>query len=44
MQDRESRAIAMLGTKMRITNQSTINQRGNRQMTFRRKPWETSSS
>jgi hypothetical protein len=40
MQDRESRAIAMLATKMRISQQTTINHRGNRQTTFRRKPWE----
>jgi hypothetical protein len=30
MQARESRAIASLATKMRITQQATINQRGNR--------------
>ena len=30
MQERESRAIAALATKMRITQQATINKRGNR--------------
>ena len=42
MQERESRMIASLACKMRITNQSTINQRGNKRMTLAaRKPWET---
>jgi hypothetical protein len=40
MQERESRSIGSLVTKMRITNQSTINHRGNRKMTLARKPWE----
>lgn len=39
MQDRESRAIAMLATKMRISQQSITNHRGNKQKTTR-KPWE----
>jgi hypothetical protein len=30
MQERESRAIASLATKMRITQQATINKRGNK--------------
>ncbi len=30
MQDRESRAIAMLATKMRISQQATTNHRGNK--------------
>jgi hypothetical protein len=38
MQERESRAIASLATKMRITQQATINQRGNRIES--KKPWE----
>ena len=40
MQDRESRAISMLATKMRISPQSTINKRGNQRMTLARKPWD----
>jgi len=40
MQDRESRAISMLATKMRVSPQSTTNHRGNRQKTLVRKPWE----
>jgi hypothetical protein len=36
MQERESRAIASLATKMRITQQATINKRGNKI----KKPWE----
>jgi hypothetical protein len=40
MQDRESRAISMLATKMRISPQSTINKRGNQRITLVRKPWE----
>jgi hypothetical protein len=39
MQDRESRAIAMLATKMRISQQSTTNHRGNKQQKSR-KLWE----
>jgi hypothetical protein len=38
MQERESRAIASLATKMRITQQATTNHRGNKIET--RKPWE----
>ena len=40
MQDRESRAIATLGTKMRINQQSTLNHRGHMRQTLVRKPWE----
>jgi hypothetical protein len=40
MQDRESRAIAMLATKMRISQQSTTNHRGNSKKSPR-KPWES---
>jgi len=41
MQDRESRGISSLATKMRISQQSTTNHRGNAkgQMTGK-KPWE----
>jgi hypothetical protein len=38
MQERESRAIASLATKMRVSQQATINQRGNRIEV--KKPWE----
>ena len=38
MQERESRAIATLATKMRITQQATTNHRGNKIKA--RKPWE----
>jgi hypothetical protein len=38
MQDRESRAIATLATKMRITQQATTNHRGN--TIEAKKPWE----
>jgi hypothetical protein len=38
MQERESRAIASLATKMRITQQATINKRGNK--IGSKKPWE----
>jgi hypothetical protein len=38
MQERESRAMASLATKLRITQQTTINKRGNR--TERRPPWQ----
>jgi len=40
MQDRESRAISSLATKMRISQQATTNHRGNRKASGRRKPWE----
>jgi hypothetical protein len=38
MQERESRAIASLATKMRISQQATTNHRGNKIES--RKPWE----
>jgi hypothetical protein len=38
MQERESRAIASLATKMRVSQQSTTNHRGNK--IEGRKPWE----
>jgi hypothetical protein len=38
MQERESRAIASLATKMRVTQQATTNHRGNKIET--KKPWE----
>jgi hypothetical protein len=41
MQERESRAIASLATKMRISQQSTTNHRGNREKKTVRRPWET---
>ncbi len=40
MQDRESRAIASLATKMRVAQQSTTNHRGNKRPSASRKPWE----
>lgn len=40
MQERESRAIATMATKMRITNQALTNHRGNKTKTAARKPWE----
>lgn len=40
MQERESRAIATIATKMRISQQSTTNHRGNKKPTAARKPWE----
>lgn len=40
MQERESRAIAALATKMRITQQATTNHRGNKRPSTARKPWE----
>lgn len=40
MQARESAAIAMLATKMRIAQQSTTNHRGNKKPTQARKLWE----
>lgn len=41
MQVRESGAIAQLATKMRISQQSTTNHRGNRQTKPGQKPWES---
>ncbi len=42
MQERESRAISSLATKMRISQQATTNHRGNKkQSSASRKPWET---
>ena len=40
MADRESRAIAALATKMRITPQSITNHRGNRKPAAAKRPWE----
>jgi hypothetical protein len=40
MQARESAAIAMLATKMRIAQQSMTNHRGNKKPTPARKLWE----
>jgi hypothetical protein len=40
IQDRESRAISALATKMRISQQSTRTTRGNGRSTSSRKPWE----
>lgn len=40
MQERESGAISMLATKMRIAQQSTTNHRGNKKPSASRKPWE----
>jgi hypothetical protein len=40
MQERESRAIASLATKMRISQQATTNHRGNKKQVSPRKPWE----
>lgn len=40
MQERESRAIASLATKMRISQQATTNHRGNKRPSAARKPWE----
>src|SRR5262245_15953227 len=39
MQRQESGSLGMLATKMRISQQSTINQRGNRPVEAR-KPWQ----
>ena len=39
MQERETRAITTLATKMRLTQQSTINQRGNKNGATAN-PWE----
>jgi hypothetical protein len=40
MQERESRAIAALATKMRISQQATTNHRGNTATAAPGKPWE----
>lgn len=40
MQERESGAMMSLATKLRITNQSITNQRGNFRTPAARKPWE----
>lgn len=40
MQDRESKAIANLATKMRIMQQSTRTHRGNNRPTISLNPWE----
>ena len=40
MQERETRAISGLATKMRISQQATTNHRGNKRPTEARKPWE----
>lgn len=40
MQERESRSMAMLATKMRLSQQSTTNHRGNKKPSASRKPWE----
>jgi hypothetical protein len=39
MQQRESAAISMLATKMRIVQTSTINQRGNKKPSTQNEPW-----
>lgn len=41
MQERESRCISSLATKMRIAQQSTTNHRGNRKSGVVKKPWES---
>jgi hypothetical protein len=40
MQDRESRAISSLATKMRVSQQATTNHRGNKKPNAAKKPWE----
>ena len=40
MQERESRVIATLATKMRLSQQSTTNHRGNKKPTQARKLWD----
>src|SRR5512139_3057838 len=43
MQERESRTLTILATKMRLTQQSITNHRGSRKMgtgTLAKKPWE----
>jgi len=41
MQQRESVIVALLATKMRLSQQSTTNHRGNKRPTVTRKPWES---
>lgn len=41
MQDRESRAISALATKMRLSQQATTNHRGNKKPISAKKPWES---
>jgi hypothetical protein len=41
MQERESRTIASLATKMRVAQQSLTNHRGNKTQHATRKPWES---
>lgn len=40
MQERESRALSSLATRMRISQQATTNHRGNKKPIAFRKPWE----
>jgi len=40
IQERESRCIASLATKMRISQQATTNHRGNKKPSASSKPWE----
>lgn len=40
MQVRQSASIAMLATKMRISQQATTNHRGNKKQVSPKKPWE----
>jgi hypothetical protein len=40
MQEREGRAISSLAGRMRISQQSTMNHRGNKKPTQARKLWE----
>jgi hypothetical protein len=40
MQQRESQIVALLATKMRLTQKSLINHNGNKKKTASRKPWE----
>jgi hypothetical protein len=41
MQVRQSASIAMLATKMRISQQATTNHRGNKKQISPKKPWES---
>jgi hypothetical protein len=41
MQERESRCLSSLATKMRISQQATTNHRGNRKPGVVKKPWES---
>lgn len=40
MQARQSATVAMLATKMRISQQATTNHRGNKKQVSPKKPWE----